>query len=258
MTRQLPELKDPVVSVGANLPDGILIRSHSYRSLKQEVAMISIYNPITIGLLAGMAIPAFQKVRASSQEKAITNNLRQLATAADQYYLEHGVDTATYDQLVGPEKYVRTFLPVMGEDYTHLKFKLGQPLRVITPDGRTIAYGDDTDASVNTAGNPAAAGIRGQVQALRASALPLFQGNMPHANFNAALARLESAASTINGNPTPAQSRTLNTALVMAIQLANGISQRPSETPAAKAKAAELEATLKTLQERIAGGLPAQ
>ena len=45
---------------------------------------------VIIGLLAAMAIPAFQKVRQSSQDKAVLNNARQLAAAADQYFLENG------------------------------------------------------------------------------------------------------------------------------------------------------------------------
>ncbi|MBI5771009.1 MAG: prepilin-type N-terminal cleavage/methylation domain-containing protein, partial [Verrucomicrobia bacterium] len=36
---------------------------------------------VIIGLLAAMAIPAFQKVRTSSQDKAVLNNARQLAAA---------------------------------------------------------------------------------------------------------------------------------------------------------------------------------
>jgi len=34
---------------------------------------------VIIGLLAAMAIPAFQKVRQSSQDKAVLNNARQLS-----------------------------------------------------------------------------------------------------------------------------------------------------------------------------------
>jgi len=45
---------------------------------------------VIIGLLAAMAIPAFQKVRQSSQDKAVLNNARQLSAAADQYFLENG------------------------------------------------------------------------------------------------------------------------------------------------------------------------
>ena len=46
---------------------------------------------VIIGLLAAMAVPAFQKVRSTSQEKTILNNLRQLASGADQHFLENGV-----------------------------------------------------------------------------------------------------------------------------------------------------------------------
>jgi type IV pilus assembly protein PilA len=55
---------------------------------------------VIIGLLAAMAIPAFQKVRSSSQDKTVLNNARQLSAAADQYFLENGVSTypANYTQ----------------------------------------------------------------------------------------------------------------------------------------------------------------
>ncbi len=45
---------------------------------------------VIIGLLAAMAIPAFQKVRQSSIEKTLTNDAKQLASAANQYYMETG------------------------------------------------------------------------------------------------------------------------------------------------------------------------
>jgi type IV pilus assembly protein PilA len=81
---------------------------------------------VIIGLLAAMAIPAFQKVRASSQEKAIVNNLRQLSSAAQQYFLENGVASAAYTQLVGTasDKYLKPagLNPVAGESYTDLTF----------------------------------------------------------------------------------------------------------------------------------------
>jgi len=72
---------------------------------------------VIIGLLAAMAIPAFQKVRTTSQEKAIINNLRQLSGAADQYFLEEGVTQVQYAELVGTDKYVKVLNPVAGEDY---------------------------------------------------------------------------------------------------------------------------------------------
>jgi type IV pilus assembly protein PilA len=50
---------------------------------------------VIIGLLAAMAIPAFQKVRQNSIEKTLTNDARQIASAANQYYLETGNSTFT-------------------------------------------------------------------------------------------------------------------------------------------------------------------
>ncbi len=258
ITRQLPDLKDPVVSVSANLPDGILIRSHSFRSLKQEVAMISIYNPITVGILAAMAIPAFEKVRASSQDKAITNNLRMLSTAADQYYLEHGVDTVTYAQLVGPEKekYIHSIPSVTGEDYSHLRFRQGLALKVTTPDGRTISYGDDEGPSASAPekpSRPVSAEVLAEVQVIRSSSTTYINA---HPVVRTDLNRLASAATALGANPTPAQILALHTALDATIQRVENVGARGGETTAAKATAADLVARLKTLQATVAKALP--
>lgn len=136
----LPTPDRPLVSARINRADGILIRSYINRSMKQDLAAISIYNPVTIGLFAAMSIPAFEKVRTSSQEKAVLNNLRQIAAAGDQFCLENGVSEAGYDDLVGPDKYIRRLLPVAGEDYSRLRYKLGETLKVRLRDGRVVEY----------------------------------------------------------------------------------------------------------------------
>ena len=91
---------------------------------------------VIIGLLAAMAVPAFQKVRATSQEKTILNNLRQLASGADQYFLEEGVTTVTNALLVGSGSafYVKPFSQVANEVY---------PTSIST-----------TDTSLTTTGTP--------------------------------------------------------------------------------------------------------
>jgi len=75
---------------------------------------------VIIGLLAAMAIPAFQKVRASSQDKAVLNNLRQLSAAADQYFLEGGVSQVLSAELVGTEssQFIKQVQTVARETYT--------------------------------------------------------------------------------------------------------------------------------------------
>ena len=50
---------------------------------------------VIIGLLAAMAIPAFQKVRTSSIEKTLINDAKQIAGAANQYMMEYGLASVT-------------------------------------------------------------------------------------------------------------------------------------------------------------------
>ncbi len=75
---------------------------------------------VIIGLLAAMAVPAFNKVRTSSQDKTVTNNLRQIIQAAEQYYLDKGVSSVTSADLVGSDatQYVKSFQTVANESYT--------------------------------------------------------------------------------------------------------------------------------------------
>ncbi len=49
---------------------------------------------VIIGLLAAMAIPAFNKVRRSSNAKAMLNDARQVGSAAQIYFMENGATTA--------------------------------------------------------------------------------------------------------------------------------------------------------------------
>ena len=95
---------------------------------------------VIIGLLAAMAIPAFQKVRTSSQDKAVLNNARQLSAAADQYFLENGVSTVLQTSLVGPTNYVKSLNLVANETYPD-NFTQAITITIIGVAGvRTITY----------------------------------------------------------------------------------------------------------------------
>lgn len=74
---------------------------------------------VIIGLLSAMAIPAFQKIRGNSQDKTVINNLRQIASGADQYFLEYGLTTVSSDLLVGSGStfYVKLYSAVAKETY---------------------------------------------------------------------------------------------------------------------------------------------
>lgn len=95
---------------------------------------------VIIGLLAAMAIPAFQKVRQSSQDKAVLNNARQLSAASDQYFLENGVSTVAVTNLVGADKYVKAINTVAGETYP-TDFTQGVTITITGIAGvRTVTY----------------------------------------------------------------------------------------------------------------------
>jgi type IV pilus assembly protein PilA len=95
---------------------------------------------VIIGLLAAMAIPAFQKVRVASQDKAVTNNMRQLGAASDQYFLENGVSTAQLTSLVGSSAYVKALSTVANEAYP-TDYTQGAPIIVSGIAGaRTLTY----------------------------------------------------------------------------------------------------------------------
>jgi len=95
---------------------------------------------VIIGLLAAMAIPAFQKVRQASQDKTVLNNARQLSAAADQYYLENGVSSVVIANLIGTSNYVKTLNLVANETYP-VGFTQGITITINGVAGiRTITY----------------------------------------------------------------------------------------------------------------------
>lgn len=97
---------------------------------------------VMIGLLAAIAIPAFQRVRTNSQDKAVTGNLRQLSAAAEQYYMEYGATSVASSVLVGSAstQYVKVMATVAQESYSTI-LTLGQPVTASGLAGaRTVSY----------------------------------------------------------------------------------------------------------------------
>ena len=75
---------------------------------------------VTVLLALGIGVIFFMGYRyqhSQGQIKAVQGTGRQLSAAFDQYMLENGVSTAAFDDLVGPDKYVKAVIPVAGETY---------------------------------------------------------------------------------------------------------------------------------------------
>jgi LysM repeat protein len=91
---------------------------------------------------ATAASPATTKL-SLPQARMIFNNLRQIASAADQYYLENGKPSTTVGELVGPGKYIKLLSPVAGENYHDLKLAVGsEAVSVVTASGETVTFSD--------------------------------------------------------------------------------------------------------------------
>jgi type IV pilus assembly protein PilA len=96
---------------------------------------------VIIGLLAVLAIPGFQKVRLASQDKAVLNNARLLAGAADQYMMEQGVTAVNAAQLIGSSNFIKALNNVAGETYP-TDYTQGMTITITGIAGaRTITYG---------------------------------------------------------------------------------------------------------------------
>jgi type IV pilus assembly protein PilA len=66
---------------------------------------------VIIGLLAAMAIPAFQKVRRDSIKKTMVNDARIVMNAAQQYFMDKGVTSVAVNVIVGgaTSNYIKSF-----------------------------------------------------------------------------------------------------------------------------------------------------
>lgn len=94
---------------------------------------------VIIGLLAAMAVPAFNKVREEARRKAIINNLRQIASAGQQYILENGKTSVKYKDL--KDVYFKDITPVAGESYNGITVEeTGGTLDVRTKGGMKVEY----------------------------------------------------------------------------------------------------------------------
>lgn len=91
---------------------------------------------VIIGLLAAMAVPAFQQVRATSQEKAALNDLRQIAAGADQYFLEEGETSVAVAALI--PTYIKT---INGNNTYPTNVNATDASLIATvPGGATVSY----------------------------------------------------------------------------------------------------------------------
>jgi formylmethanofuran dehydrogenase subunit D len=101
--------------------------------------------PLGSGTIAGApaakpTAPQAPGPPAASPGTSMVANLQILNEAAEKYYTDHDTTTTTYEQLVGPDKYIPSIKSVEGEDYRSLLFKKGHSLRLYLKDGRVVVF----------------------------------------------------------------------------------------------------------------------
>lgn len=132
------EFSGPYASVTRHETDGISVTTLAPMSHKSTLFSVVL---APVGLTAAMAIPAFQKVRQSSREAAVLNNLRQIDAAGQQHLLEYGVESVAFDDIDPSLGLHESLRPVAGEDYSHIVVTVGPvTYRVTLADGREVVY----------------------------------------------------------------------------------------------------------------------
>lgn len=137
--RFLPQ-GEPFYQGRFHYPEGILYLSQSSQSHKQALPGIGNSGVVGVGIMAGIAIPAFNRTREASREALIRNNLRMIAAAANQYFLETGQSQVVVRDLIGPGQYISTLESVAGEDYSNLVINVNdREIVLVLPDGRIFS-----------------------------------------------------------------------------------------------------------------------
>ena len=122
--------------------DGYVVSAYD----SKEETVVLTKNDVTIRVRLNTAKvqegkPPLDPAVAEQHRRAMLSNLRQIAAAADQYFLEHGTNRTTLAEIVGPTKYIKALNPVDGEDYSQLVLTQGSPgFTVTTVNGVSVTY----------------------------------------------------------------------------------------------------------------------
>jgi type IV pilus assembly protein PilA len=129
------------------MSDQSSLKHHGASCLRHAAAaftLVEIMIVVTIiGILATMAVPAFQKVRALAQDNTVRNNLRQLTAGANVYFLEMGVSSVNSTTLVGSNssQYVSAFSTVANETYAPILMQGSAVTASGIAGQRTVTFG---------------------------------------------------------------------------------------------------------------------
>ena len=129
----------------------MITKKYNFLGKARGFTLVEIMIVVTIiGILASLAVPAFQRARWKAVETSIRNNLRQIWGAAQQYMLENGVDQVDFTTIVAWQKkdgtatgtnqgYTSVIKQVSTEDYDTVVSYLGGDTDDAITDSETVA-----------------------------------------------------------------------------------------------------------------------
>jgi hypothetical protein len=144
---QLQVPSQPVVSVSANLPEGILSRSWSPRSLSTQQFAINLLNPELFGdILNAGVLAGFEETRQSrvkkQQHAAVEENLKAIDAAARAYFAANAeANEVTFAQLTEANPALAELKTHAGESYADLVVERASDLIEVGTSGyETVRY----------------------------------------------------------------------------------------------------------------------
>jgi LysM repeat protein len=134
----------------------------AFDSTQQTVVLVKDGAELRLPLVAARVRPGEANGKLSPKTAlSIYHNVRQIAAAADQYYLENAKLAATLEDIVGPNKNMKRLVHVSGEDYSTITLKQGTPVVLTTAGGDVIPAQASADVKATYAFHPVRAGDTG-------------------------------------------------------------------------------------------------
>lgn len=89
---------------------------------------------------AKIPVPRLKQILESITRIKISNNLRQLSSAVDQFLLENGVVRAKLSDIIGDDKYLKQLKQIDGEQYDNLDLTVRSNWVLTTQSGLVVTY----------------------------------------------------------------------------------------------------------------------
>lgn len=90
---------------------------------------------VIIGIIAAIAVPAFNQARTQAQQNSIMENLRVISSAAQQYFITNGSATSVTTDDLTPSFLNQLPVSVAGESYSGMTINATDTSISVTPVG---------------------------------------------------------------------------------------------------------------------------